>query len=247
MTQLKTLLIDIESSPNIGYTWEKYEQNVIEFIKERHLLCFTAKWLGSNKVITYGLDDFEGYEKDMDSDKELCKELWKLLDEADVVMGHNSDKFDIKIINTRFAVNGLVPPSPFRTIDTVKIARKYFGFNSNKLNDLGQSLGLGTKLETGGFKLWLECMSGKKDSWKKMKAYNKQDVILLEKVYLRIRPWMTNHPNVLTTKEDCKCFTCGSKKVQKRGFNYTKSNKYQRWQCLSCGAWTQGPIQKEDG
>lgn len=243
--ELKILLFDVETAPNIGYTWEKYETNVIEFIKERYLLTFTAKWLGDSKLTTLGLDDFPGYSKNKECDKELCIKLWEMIDEADVVIGHNSDSFDIKVMNTRFVVNGLLPPSPYRTVDTRKEARKRFGFSSNSLNDLCTLLGIGGKHPTGGFKLWKECMAGDSKAWKKMKKYNKIDVLLLEQLYLKLRPWMKTHPNTAILKEDrCACHICASTNTQRRGTIYNKVTKYQRIFCNDCGSWTQGPIDK---
>ena len=150
---LKVLFFDVETAPNIGYTWEKYETNVIEFLRERYMLCFTVKWLDENKPQTFGLPDFSDYKKDKTSDKALVLKLWEYINEADIIVAHNGDSFDIKVMNTRFIVNGLTPPSPYKTVDTRKEARKRFGFSSNSLNDLGNVLGLGKKLSTGGFKL----------------------------------------------------------------------------------------------
>jgi len=239
MTKLKILYLDIETAPSLGWVWGKYEQDVIDFDREWYMLCFTAKWSDSNKYITYGLIDFPEYEKDPMDDKALMRKLWDLIDEADIVVGHNGDNFDIKKMNSRFIVNGMVPPSPYRTVDTKKVARKYFGFNSNKLDDLGKTLNLGKKLPTGGFTLWKKCMEGDKAAWKKMKSYNKQDVALLEKIYLRMRPWMKNHPNIGINVDKIACHACGSTNTQKRGYNYTKLTRFQRMCCIDCGAWSQ--------
>jgi DNA polymerase elongation subunit (family B) len=241
---LKVLFFDVETAPNIGYTWDKYETNVIEFLKERYMLCFTVKWLDENKAHTFGLPDFSEYRKDKTSDKSLVLKLWEYINEADIIVAHNGDSFDVKVMNTRFIVNGLTPPSPYKTVDTRKEARKRFGFSSNSLNDLGGVLGLGKKLSTGGFKLWKDCMEGKSDAWKKMKKYNKIDVLLLEQVYLKLRPWMKTHPNVAVCIDRTACHSCGSTNTQRRGYSYSKFTKYQRIQCTSCGSWSQGPVEK---
>lgn len=243
---LKTLFLDLETAPNIGYTWQKYETNVIEFIKERYILTFTVKWLDENKPITYGLDDFAGYSKDPTSDKELCIKLWEYVNEADIIVAHYGDSFDIKVMNTRFLANGLTPPSPYKTVDTKKEASRRFGFLSNSLNDLCQFLGIGKKHATGGFKLWKDCMAGDPKAWKTMKKYNKIDVLLLEELYLKLRGWMKTHPNVavLDDKDRCACQFCGSKNTQKRGKTFSKYTKYHRIFCKDCGSWSQGSIDK---
>lgn len=238
-TPLKILFLDIETSPNLGWTWGKYEQDVIEFEQEWHMLSFSAKWLGSNKTVVYALPDFPGYAKNKRDDKQLVSKLWELINEADVVIAHNGDKFDIRKINSRFIVNGLLPPAPYKTVDTLKIAKKHFGFNSNRLDDLGNILGLGRKLNTGGFKLWKDCMAGKLEAWKKMKAYNKQDVLLLEQVYLKLRPWVSAHPNIGILVDKNACHACASVNTQRRGYSHSKQTTYQRIQCMDCGSWSQ--------
>lgn len=242
--KLKTLLLDIETAPNLGYVWEKYETDVIEFKREWYMISFSVKWLGDTKTEVFSLPDFAEYKKDPESDIELCKKLWEFIDAADLIIAHNGDRFDLKKINARFVINGLKPPSPYKSIDTLKIAKKHFGFVSNKLNDLGITLGVGAKVETGGFKLWKGCMSGDMKSWKQMAKYNKQDVQLLEKVYLKLRPWASTHPNVTIDNDLC-CHTCGSTKVQKRGYNYSKLSKTQRWICTDCGSWSSGSSEKK--
>ena len=237
----KILLFDIETAPNLGYVWGKWEQDVIEFDRQWYMLCFCAKWLGDKKVMTHALPDFSLYKKDPENDKELVKKLWELFNEADIIIAHNGDEFDIKKSNARFIYHGFTPNPHYKTIDTKKIAKKYFSFESNKLDDLGQYLKVGKKLSTGGFALWRGCMAGDKKSWKTMVEYNKQDVVLLEHVYLRLRPWMKDHPNLnvinLTLSA---CPACGSEDLHKRGFSITRSGQKQRYQCQDCGMWSQG-------
>jgi len=234
----KILLYDLETEPNLSYTWGKWEQNVIAFEKEGGLLSFSAKWLGG-KQITKGLCDYK-YKGNKLDDRELTKELHSLISEADVVIAHNGDRFDIKKMNTRFIFHKLSPPEPYKTIDTLKIARNKFAFNSNKLDDLGQFLGVGRKVKHQGFDLWLGCMNGDKKAWATMKRYNKQDVILLENIYKELLPWITNHPNLNVLQATTGCPNCSSDRLQKRGIGFTNKIKIQRYQCMNCGAWTQG-------
>ena len=237
----KVLLFDIEIAPIVGYTWGLWEQNVIDTKEEWYMLTFSYKWLGEKKTHVRALPDYKTYKKDKKNDKELVSELWRLFDEADVVIAHNGDAFDIKKANIRFIKHALCPPSPFKSIDTKKVAKTCFKFDSNKLDNLGKYLGVGEKLDTGGFELWLGCMSGDKKSWKLMCDYNKQDVILLEKVYLALRPWMKNHPNlsVLDNKPH-NCPNCTSSHVTHRGYGMNTKSKYERLQCQTCGAWFKG-------
>lgn len=236
----KVLLYDIETMANLAYVWGKYEQDVVAYEKEWYMLSFAYKWLGEEKTHVVSLPDFKTWKKDKTNDKELVSTLWKLFDEADIIIAHNGNSFDQKKSNARFIVHGLPAPSPYRQIDTKLVAKRYFNFNSNKLDDLANVLGLGRKIKTGGFDLWLGCASGDINSWKMMCSYNKQDVILLEKVYLKLRGWIANHPSLgILTGERGLCPACRSSKLQKRGFGVKgNSTKVQRLQCQDCGGWT---------
>lgn len=151
---------------------------------------------------------------------------------ADAVIAHNGLRFDFKWANREFIFHGLTPPSPYKPIDTLSIAKAKFNFNSNKLDDLGDYLGVGRKMKHEGFGLWKKCMAGDKRAFKKMVAYNKQDIILLESVYLKLRAW-GSHPLL---NFGIICPTCGSKNVIKRGFIRVVGGRKQRYQC-ECGRW----------
>lgn len=241
----RILLFDIETAPNIGYTWGKYEQNVIAYTQEWYMLAFCAKWLNSGDVISKCLPDYQGYKSNPTDDGAMIRDLWKLFDEADVIVGHNGDQFDIKKSNAKFIIHGLNPPSPYKTIDTKKIAKRYFKFNSNKLDDLGNTLGVGRKMKHTGFDLWQDCMSGDLEAWEVMRMYNRQDVLLLERVYHKLKPYITNHPNmgILSEIEDA-CPVCASPNVHKRGHSITATGKKRRYQCQDCGAWSVGSHKK---
>lgn len=244
----RVLIYDIETAPNLAYVWGKYEQDVIRYNHEWYMLCFAYKWLGEKQTHVVALPDFKLYKKDPQNDIEVIKKLYELFNEADVIVAHNGNSFDQKKSNARFIYHGLTPPSPYRQIDTRNIARQNFKFNSNKLDDLGEYLNLGRKVQTGGFDLWLGCMSGNMPAWNRMRKYNKQDVLLLEEVYLKLRPWMSGHPamNLMSGNLDS-CPKCGSPKLVKNGFYYTKVSKIQVYRCAGCGGHPRSRIAKKSG
>ena len=234
--ECKILSLDLETSPIQAYSWgPKYESNLIEFIEHMRILSFSAKWL-NGKHITKGWPDYKGYKKGVLDDKEITKELWNLLDEADIVLAQNGKSYDVKVMNARFAFHNMAPTSPYKTLDTKLEARKYLRLPSYSLNDLCDYFGLGRKKEHEGFSLWLKCISGDKSAWKRMLAYNRHDVVLLEKLYLRLRPWM-NHPNLGMYTDKLVCPNCGSGKIQSRGYAISSVTKYKRFQCTNCGKW----------
>lgn len=232
---MKILQFDTEIAPNVAYTWGKYDQNVPAFVREWYMLSFAFKWLDGKSGV-YALPDFKLYKRDKTNDKELVRKLWKLLDEADVVVAHNGDEFDIKRAQARFLFHGFKPTSPFKSVDTLKVLRRNFSFNSNKLDDVCQQMGFGKKVEHEGIGLWIKCMDGDRKAWKKMKEYNLNDVILLERLYLYLLPWISSHPNRnVYDGTEKNCPNCGSSKIIKRGFRYTMTNKFQGFLCESCG------------
>jgi hypothetical protein len=161
------------------------------------------------------------------------------LGKADVVVAHNGIDFDFKVINGRLLFHELAPPKPYRTIDTKREVKKVSRFNSNKLDDLGKLLLNERKIKTD-FDLWLDwldCINGKQKAWNRMLAYNKKDVELLERIYLKLRPWMKTHPNLTLFVPDAKCPKCGSEKIRYDRFVTTNTRTYQAFQCKDCGGW----------
>lgn len=234
MSKAKILLLDIETLPNLGWTWGLYEQNVLRFVKQACIATYAAKWLDEGRVFAKALPDYTGYKPGSYDDKALVRDLWKLLDEADIVVAHNGDDFDLRVCKARFIFHGLTPPSPFKTVDTKKVAKKVARFNSNKLDDLSSLLFNEKKIKTD-FDLWQGCIDGDPTAWRQMVTYNKKDVLLLERLYKALLPWNASHPNIA---EGIACPKCGSERLQSRGTARTATRLYRRWQCQDCGGWT---------
>lgn len=234
----KVLLLDIETAPALAYVWKVWQENVglKQLLERPYLMSYAAKWLD---------DSYICYEENRhNNDAGIVKSLFDLLDEADVVVGHNGDKFDLPMIIGRGLVHGFKPPSPYHTVDTLKIARKKFRFLSNSLASLCVELNLPRKLEHSkfsGFELWLQCIKQNDAAWDELRDYNIQDVVSLEALYKKFLPYITTHPNTSrkTGDEVCQCPNCSSEHVRLRGFYYTKAGlAYQRFVCKDCGTWS---------
>jgi hypothetical protein len=244
--QPRILLLDIETAPILMAAWTIYEANAVWVERDTFILSFAAKWLGGKPVKTYALPDYPRYKTHKHDDKPLVRDLWALMDEADIIVAHNGDSFDIKKINARFAVHGMRPPSPYKTVDTLKIARRVFKFDSNKLDNIGRYLKEGRKIPNTGAALWRGCVDGDPKSWDAMRKYNAQDVSpLLERVYHRLKCWDRSHPNLNRyTEQQEACPVCQSQHVERRGFNVAMARKAQRLQCRDCGHWFSQPIKR---
>jgi len=237
------LLLDVETAPILASVWRLWDENVgLEQIKkDKHLLSFAAKWLGDKDVMY----EDQSHARLIEDDKKLLKSIWKLLDEADIVIAHNGQAFDVPMIQARMVIQGMTPPSPFRHVDTLREAKRHFGFTSNKLEYLAGQMGCpkSAHKDFPGFELWKEVMLGNKKAWAEMKRYNIQDVKALEVVYLKLRPWIEGHPNVAiyTDLSNPACPKCGGN-VQKRGTRITNFGKYQNYYCTNCGGWSRGRV-----
>lgn len=242
----KILIYDIETTPIIMAAWGVFEANALWLVEDWYILCFAYRWAHETTTRTVALPDFPLYKKEPKNDYEVARRLWELFDEADIIVAHNGDHFDQKKVNARLSQHGLGPPSPYRQVDTLKASKRYFKFTSNRLDALGETFRFGRKIDTGGAGLWRDCMEGNETSWKKMVRYCKRDVILLYKLYLQLRPWMTTHPSVHHHDEACP--KCGSKNLQRRGYyhNATRTYSYQKFRCNDCGGWGRYRVSEKD-
>ena len=170
---MKILLLDIETSPNTAHVWGLWQQNVSinQLMESSYVLCYAAKWLNSDEML------FDSVQQS--KPKAMLKGIHGLLNEADAVVHYNGTKFDIPTLNKEFLLHRYAPPSPYKQIDLLRVVRSQFRFPSNKLDYVAQRLGLGQKHAHEGHELWVKCMNGDKDAWKRMADYNIQDVILL--------------------------------------------------------------------
>ena len=230
---LRILILDIETFPNLVYTWGLYNQDVgaPQVVSPVRVACFAAKWLGENATSFYrgGDDEAEGH---------MAKAARDLLDEADVVIHYNGTKFDIPHLNRTILHARETPPSPFKQIDLLSVVRRRFKFPSNSLKYVTHELGLGAKTPHDGFDLWVRCMAEDKAAWRLMERYNKQDVRLTEDLYGYILPWIPGHPARVAHKgpQDA-CPTCTRGVLVAYGSYRTPASTYRQWQCNACGAW----------
>lgn len=236
----KILTFDIETSPNIGAFWSPWKTNIFDrqIIRSWHLLTWSAKWLGGEKIMH---DRLTGKEAIKGDDKRITRTLRDLMDEADIVIAHNGKKFDVKRLNTRMLINDVNQPSPYRIIDTLKEIRKRFAFNHNSLDALVKNLEINDgKIETD-FQLWMDCIHGNEKALKKMDTYCQNDVLILEELYLHIRGWIVGHPNVALFSPENKplCHVCGSDNLRPAsGEHITQVGVYKTYQCKDCGAFS---------
>lgn len=233
----RILVFDIETAPILTYVWRRWQQNVFSdqtIHDDWPILTFSAKWLCEDHMISVSMTPKEAIARD---DRRVVKELWKLFEEADMVIAHNGRKFDRKMANARFMLAGLNPPASYHVIDTLLSAKKSFAFPSNKLDDLCKYFGLEGKIKTE-MSWWTEFLEGKKEAIDRMQKYNDQDVLALEEVYLKMRSWIQPHPNLgLFIGEDIQsCPTCGGTHLTPILKPYvTTMNMYQQLRCDDCG------------
>lgn len=246
--ELNILLFDIETAPHLVWTYDLWGVNIGHDQVESygHVLSYAARWMGTDKVI---------YQECRDgNDKDLTQSLMDLFDKADVVIGHNGKAFDVKTMKGRALAHGLKPPKPYKIVDTFLIAKQEFKLARNSLEYIADALGCTPKMKHTkypGFKLFIECKRGNEDAWKELKKYNIQDIDTLEEVYIKMRAWATNHPNLGVFFEEYRsvCPKCGSGELERISPIRTNTQVYEGYRCSNCGGLCRGtrtiaPIQR---
>lgn len=241
----KTLFIDFEVSPHFGGFYDGYETTPISIDRLQWVMSVAFKWFGEDKVYVYGQSDFPLWKKDRFDDTEVVRKAWEAMNKAEIVVAHNAKKFDIKKANTRFLMDDLGPTRPYKVVDTLQVARRYFSFPKNSLNELSKYFEIGGKSEKTHSDLWQKCINGDRGAWKSMKEYNVHDVELLELIYRRMLPFVDPFPVV--HPDNGKCRACGGSNFIKRGFRYKKGGQEaQSIQCTGCGKYDHTPYRKPE-
>lgn len=246
-------IVDIETAPTMAYIWRRWKENIRldQVVKEGFVICAVAKFLDEKEPRRISIHQTPQYAiGDVQNDEEVVRWCWEIFNEADVIIAHYAKGFDVPMLNARFIALGLPPPRPYKIIDTKEVAAKKFKFPYNSLDGIGEYLGEGRKMDTD-FQLWVDCMKGIKRAYDYMLKYCVEDVKLLERVYLRLRPWIDNHPNVALygDLDRPRCTKCGSDKIKWEGWHRTLTRMYHSFSCKKCGGWGRMPhnATPEDG
>jgi hypothetical protein len=232
----KVLVLDIEWKPTKAYVWQPWQENITpeKIIEHGGLLCVGAKWLGDKECHLFS--EWE------DGHEVMLAKIHDMWSYADAIVTYNGDKFDLRKLEGEFLLYGIAPPPQVTSIDCLKAVKK-FGFFMNRLGFVGPLLKIGGKMEHEGMALWTKVMEGDQAAQKRMAKYCKQDVVLLEKLYLKIRPYIRNHPHMGKVGKN-ECPSCGKFDVQSRGTRRTRAYKIQRLHCQSCSHWFDGKREK---
>ena len=236
---MKILIYDIETAPIVSYIWSLHERNFIspdQILSDWHVLSWAAKWFGAPaKEIMYA---DQRTAKVLENDLPTLKGIWSLLDEADAVITQNGKQFDQKKLNARFVINGLQPPSSYKHIDVKEVAKRKFGFTSNRLSYMTEKFCTKYKKlkhkKYPGFELWKACLAKDQEAWKELELYNKYDVLSLEELYTVLMPWDSTLNWGLYSESDVNVCKCGGQ-FKRNGLAYTAVGKYQRYRCVACG------------
>lgn len=229
---MKLLALDIETAPALVYTFSLFKPviGINQIVEPGRILCFSAQWRGEKKVMFYS-EHKHGQE-------DMLAKLHELLDEADVILHQNGERFDIPWIKGELMLAGFQPPSPFQQIDLLRFMRSNTRLLSKKLDYLAQRFLNESKVTHTGFQLWIDCLNGDEKAWKLMEKYAVKDTKLLLPLYEKIKGWIPNHPNVaLIEGEQLSCTRCNSKNYQRRGYRHTNASTYRQFQCKDCGGW----------
>jgi hypothetical protein len=234
---VKTLLVDIETAPMHGRFWRLGKQviGMEQIIKDWFILGWSAKWLFDSETHSAFVTPEEAINRD---DERILRDLWPLMDDASIIIGHNFKGFDGPNITTRFIYHRIDPVSPFQVIDTL-MAVKPLGFSSNKLKYLCEFLEVKKKLDTD-YQLWIDCEAGNKKSLAYMEKYCRRDIVALEEVFVELRPYIKTGVNLAVHNHsgvNC-CHACGSPDLTEKGCYYTTVSRFTSYRCNHCGAYS---------
>ena len=255
-TNAKVLIWDIEVLPEVvwGYPTRRNNEAIkLRTIKDQSILSVSSAWLHDyqfsgeksieykdvisfwNPVAKFTLNKF-GLSWKMHDDKKLCKYIWNLIDEADVIVHHYGDNFDLPKMMARFMYYGMGRPSPVETIDTKKIYSK-IGLPSKKLDEIARYLDIEGKKGSHG-DLWFDMYNGSEEAREAMKVYNNQDVKVTAEVLLKVFPYVDNHTSLAKyNSEGYQVCDCGSDKYESRGYWSAKKRFRKKYQCNVCTKW----------
>lgn len=229
---MKVLILDIENAPPVAEFWgDPWRPSIqVPFLRQPGwVLCVGYKWLGDRKVQVAGGPGV--------SQEEMLREVWDVLNEADVVVTYNGDKHDLPHLNTEFVIAHMGMPSPYISVDLYKTVRNRFHFLWGKLDYVVQQLGLGRKIKHEGHEMWQQVMADDPKAWAKMIRYCKQDVLLTESLHDELLGWIENYPNRhlygqqrVAKNGNPTCPKCG-KQSSKQGFRKARTRIYQQYQC----------------
>lgn len=234
----RILSFDLEVSPSVGWYYPPtWETNILKVEERQKLMSFAWQWINPDGTVTEPesvcLADFTGYSQNMRNDVLITKELHNIMNNADAYLTQNGDNFDVKMANYFFLMNKFGPVREAKSIDTKKMAKRYFRFNNNTLNNIAQELGYEGKTEVKHADIWYECfVNGDLEKWKLMKEYNENDVVQTTNIYLDMRPFARNHPNMARLAGmEYACPTCLSTEYTQDGFRHTSTGKFRRFIC----------------
>ncbi len=244
-TKPKVCFWDIETSLIVATTFSLFPERIPHegIIQDWFIISGAWKFAGDKKV--YSVSVLDKSRKKLDDDYYVVKTLGEMLQDVDILVHHNGDRFDLKKLTARLIFHGLPPLPRITTIDTLKEVKKVAQFTSNRLDYLGKHLVGQGKLDHPT-SLWLGALKGDKVAISEMVKYNKGDVVRLEEVYNKIKPYIKNPPHfgvLLGKDKNCSCKSCGSTHVKKNGIRITVAGgKKQELQCQDCGHYSSVPF-----
>lgn len=242
MTGPKILFLDIETSPHKVWTFRIFKTVIFpdSIIEPSRTICWSAKWRGQKRVL-FRSEYHDEY-------RAMLEEIRFLLDEADVAVAYNGDRFDFPRLKQQFRLNKIPQPSPFITVDLMKVVRKE-DWPSIKMDYVTGELGLARKIANGGLQTWRECMGdfgedARRKAWNLMRRYSKHDIPPLEALFDEYEAEIKNIPAIglfaddLPSIEIPDCPRCeDGGRPTRQGYKRTKTRRYPQFQCQTCGRW----------
>ena len=247
MVQMKIneTFFDIEITGILGWAYDLYDTRIHRVERGTTMLSFSYHIKGDNDRKGRPIIRHENLSNQ--TEEEMVKKLWTVFDNSDILIAHNAYKFDIKVANAKFQQFGLLPPSPYKVVDTLRASRATIKVPSHSLQALCEFYEIPGKAAVTHHELWYACLNGDKKAWKLMQIYNDDDVKGLMGVYERQLPWIKNHPNMGDlTQTNGVCPNCAGS-VRPYGSAPRRNGRVKAYICNDCGKRCNEATLKGDG
>ena len=250
---LNAVTLDIERLPGQHRTWHRgqtitgpfWDLNEIKGWTGKRIhaddvsewprtICAAWKWYDQEGVEFAAEWQVGGYDGFM-------RAVWEVFDQADLIIGHNADRFDARHLMGGWAEMGLPAPAPYKVVDTLKIARGSFAYESNTLDALNKRLGIDAKTDKYDSRVAKAAVAGDKEAQDRIRFYNMGDIAASEALFDRLRPYAKGIPHLgMWTDDELACPSCGHTMTATGKTVHANVQRYEHLYCDNCGAHARG-------
>ena len=249
----RVVTLDIERIPGRHSTWHRGQTITGPFWDLNEIKAWTGKRIHADDVKEWPRTICAAWKWYDQADVEFAAEwevggydgfmraVWDVFNDADLIIGHNADRFDARHLMGGWAEMGLPAPSPYKVIDTLKIARASFAYESNTLDALNKRLGIDAKTDKYDARIARAAVNGDKEAQGVLRSYNMGDITASEALFDRLRPFAKGIPHLgMWSDDELACPSCGTTMTATGKTVHANIQRYEHLHCPNCGSHARG-------